>query len=434
MMPALHTQQEMLNALHRGALDAGLRALYAPDSDSGHTAAAARIRLENLLHEHLHRYGPRPVGIFSAPGRTELAGNHTDHNRGVVVAAAVTLDCLAVASARADLRVHLVSAGFARPVDLTLDDLQPRADEKETPAAIVRGMAAGIHGLMPLCGFDACVHSTVPVGAGLSSSAAFEVLCGRIFSGWHSGYVLTQQTLAALAHTAESRYFGKPCGEMDQLACAGSGASVIRFGMPQGKNVEAVPVNIAEAGYQLAVVNTGGSHADLTAEYAAIPAEMRRAAAVLGKQQAHGITAAEVLRHAAAIRNAAGDRALLRLLHFAEETQRAEAVAQALRHNRTQELLRLVNASGDSSWRLLQNCYPAGASAQPLPVALETTRLQLDGQGAWRVHGGGFAGTIQVYVPQRLMAGYTKCMEQLFGAGCVIPLDIRGSGLHRLLP
>ncbi|MFV0420912.1 galactokinase [Oleidesulfovibrio sp.] len=400
------------------------------DEANAREIVAQRIRIEQLLQQHLVTYGPRPCAIFTAPGRTELVGNHTDHNRGTVVAAAVTLDCVAAASPRSDTLVHLLSAGFDAPVAIDIADTRVHGEEKETTAAIIRGLAAGLTTSgRPAGGFDACVHSTIPVGAGLSSSAAFEVLTARIFTGLYCDEFPPAEEQARLAHSTEVTYFGKPCGEMDQIACAGDGASVIRFAVPDGKTITALPLHITASGYQLVVVNTGGSHADLTPEYAAIPHEMQAAAAVLGQKVAHGITTTQIMACAAKIRSIAGDRALLRLLHFAEETQRAENTAEAIANNDIACLLKLIRASGDSSWRLLQNCYPQTAVEQPLTVALELTRLLLCGKGAWRVHGGGFAGTIQVYVPIEDISRYTAQMEAVFGAGSVIKLSIRQHNL-----
>ena len=408
--------------LGQGRWDGRLEAWYGAEG-----VEPGRERIALLLGEMHRRFGDKEVLVLGAPGRTELGGNHTDHNNGRVLAAAVHLDCLAVVAPRPDARAVIHSQGFARAIELVLDDLAPRKEEQGTPEAIVRGVAAGLAkaGVAP-GGFEACVGATVPVGSGLSSSAAFEVLMAATLDHLHGRGATTPQDLALVAKAAENEYFGKPCGFMDQLASAEQGVLRMDFREPGVPEVARLDADMERLGHKLVVVTTGGSHADLTEEYAAIPREMLRVAALLGKRNARQLDWKEVLDDLPRIRREAGDRAVLRVLHFLEENERVLAMAEALVQGRADEYLRLVRASGDSSWRLLQNCVLRTDPAhQPIPLALTLSRRLLEDTGAWRVHGGGFAGTIQAYVPGERFKAYVRGMEQVFGPGAVIELRIR---------
>jgi galactokinase len=416
-------------ALRRGALDSVLAELYRPGD-----VAAQRARYLDLLDCFESRLGPGPAALILAPGRTELGGNHTDHNLGVVLAAAVHFDCLAAARANNDGVVRIKSKGFDGEIVVDLSDLSPRAGEADTSMALVRGVAAGLaENGRKVAGFDACVDGEVPMGAGLSSSAAFEILVGRIFSELFNGGECTSLELAVAGRAAENNYFGKPCGLMDQLSCAAQGILSIDFADPAEPVVHEVDFDFERTGYRLAVVDTGGSHADLTPDYAAIPDEMGRAARALGQAHARGLTVDAVLAHAARIREAAGDRGVLRLIHFIEETDRAAEQAGVLAAGRMDDFLRLVRQSGDSSWRLLQNCISATDPLdQPIPLALTLTERFLRGQGACRIQGGGFAGTIQAYVPEACFTAYAEYMEEIFGTGAVMSLKVRRPGFERI--
>jgi galactokinase len=321
-------------------------------------------------------------------------------------------------------------------MDVDLGDLDPREKERGSPDALIRGIAAGFsrHGCR-FGGFDARVVSGVPIGGGLSSSAAFEVLLGGIQNHLFNEGRVDYMGLAHMAHAAENDYFGKPCGLMDQIASAAGGLTSIDFMDPGRPKVRRVDVDFQRHGYCLAVVNTGGSHADLTPDYAAIPTEMRAAASVLGHDTARGLTMEELLAALPSVRRQAGDRAVLRLVHFIEENNRAALQADALAEGHMDEFLRLVNASGDSSWRLLQNCFSVRSPVdQPIPLALMLTQRFLDGEGACRVHGGGFAGTIQAYIPLDRFDRYRERMESVFGPGSVIPLRVRNAGISVIEP
>lgn len=412
--------------LASGALLPQLAELYSPDG-----VARAQVRLERLLDRFEDDFGDMPVLAVSAPGRTELGGNHTDHNHGCVLAAAVHLDCLAVAGAVTpdDRTVVIHSRGYADPIVVDLANTAPRPEEEGTSRAIVRGVA---HGLLErghrVCGFRACVDSTVPMGAGLSSSAAFEVLVCSIFNHLANAGSVSDLDTARISRRAENVHFGKPCGFMDQIACAHRGVLYIDFRDPDNPGIERIDFDPAAQGWRLAVVNTGGSHADLTPDYAAIPEEMFTAARVLGHGSCRDVSQREAMAAMAQLRAGAGDRAILRLLHFLGENRRAGLQAAALRQGDERAFLRLVAESGDSSWKLLQNVQSPGHAEQPIPLALALTERLLDGQGAWRVHGGGFAGTIQVYVPEQRFTDYAHYMNDLFGPESVIPLNIRSAG------
>lgn len=419
------------DALAEGRLDQTLSALYGGDGVApGHERCAA------VLDAMQEWRGDGPAVMVSAPGRTELGGNHTDHNHGVVLAAAVHFDCLAVARPTDDGVVRVHSEGFSEVIEVELDSLAPHPDEAGTSTALVRGVA---HGLVEagyaLTGFDACITGNVPVGSGLSSSACFEVCIGRIFSALANNGTVPAVTLAQIGQRAENVHFGKPCGLMDQTAASVQGVVSIDFNDPADPAVRQVDFDFSATDYQLVVVDTGGDHADLTPDYAAITEELALASRVFGQPVARGLTMADVFARAAEVRQAAGDRGLLRLIHFVEENDRAVAQADCLRAGDMDGFLRLVRASGRSSLDLLQNCYSTSApQEQPIPLALALSERVLEGRGAWRVHGGGFAGTIQAFVPVDLMGRYVHVMESVFGPGCVVPLTVRMPGNERLVP
>jgi len=386
---------------------------------------------------------------FSAPGRTELAGNHTDHNRGKVLTAAVHLDISATVQKRSDNIVFFRSSNFP-DVTVKLKDesdapeLQPKPEERGTTEALIRGIAAAFTAAgCAVGGFSADAVSSVLPGSGLSSSAALEMLLCRIFDSLYSEGKRSPLEIAQIGKTAENDYFGKPCGLMDQIACATGGVVAIDFKDEAHPEIKQIKFDPAAAGYALCVVNTGGSHANLTADYASIPAEMKSVAALFGKSVLGELEKEIVLNSAAEVRKALGDRALLRALHFFDENKRVEAMTAALvemgnaatsaaKQQALLSYLDLVNESGDSSWELLQNVYsPSQPQAQGIGVALALTKnffRKRKLRGACRVHGGGFAGTIQAYVPLDVMGDYCLFVEEVFGTGAVTELRIRGVG------
>lgn len=387
--------------------------------------------------------------VFSAPGRTELGGNHTDHNQGKVLAASIQMDSVAIVRTRKDGTVFFRSTGYpdvkVRLADAAgAPDLKPKAEEQGMTEALVRGVAAelGLRGCNA-GGFSANADSTVLTGSGLSSSAAVEVLLGRIFDCLYGDGKRSALEIARIGQIAENTFFGKPCGLMDQAACASGGAVAIDFADAAHPLLRQINFDLSAAGYMLCVVNTRGSHADLTPDYAAIPAEMKAAAAFFGKTVLSELDRETMLAGAAELRKAAGDRALLRAIHFFDENERVDAMAAALdamdkaggaeeKQRTLNRYLKLVNESGNSSWELLQNVYsPRSPAAQGLSLALALSnnffhKYKL--QGACRVHGGGFAGTIQAYLPVDAMTGYRAMIETVFGSGSLTPLRIRPLG------
>ena len=371
--------------------------------------------------------------VYSACGRTELGGNHTDHQNGQVLAAAVDMRIKAEASPIDDAYIKLYSEGFGT-VEIDISDLSVREEEKGTTAGLVRGVLAGLAEQgFKVGGFKAYVTSDIPTGSGLSSSAAFEILIGRIISGLYNDDSISYVELAKIGQYAENVYYGKPCGLMDQIACASGKTVYIDFAYDGCPIIEEIDFDFSRCEYELCITNTGGSHADLTDKYAAVPEEMSAVAELFGKEKLRGITSEQLLEKASEIREKVGDRALLRALHFAGETERAKAEAEALKEGDFGEFLRLVKESGDSSYKLLQNVYVGGSagsasgragSQQPIAVALAVSELVLGEDGVCRVHGGGFAGTIQAFVKTDAVGRYKAAMDKLFGDGACMILKI----------
>jgi galactokinase len=392
--------------------------------------AAQTIRWQSLLDSALATFDAPQIAFISSPGRTELGGNHTDHNDGKVLCAAVHLDALACVAPRNDTMVELSSEGWDQPFRVDLGNLDPRAQEKGKPEALIRGVAAAISRRGgTIGGFSGTMVSDVPAGSGLSSSASVEILFGQIQNALYNQNRIPQVELAMAGKEAENLHFGKPSGLMDQMACALGGISAIDFGRPGKPRWTRVNFDLEKAGYALAIINAGGNHADLTDQYAAIPAEMRAVAELFGLPSLRKLSMDKLIRRSAEIRAKAGDRALLRAMHFVAENERAGAMADALEGGKLKKYLRLVRRSGDSSWRLLQNVSVLGAvKEQSLAVALELSKAFLGSTGAARVHGGGFAGTIQAYVPVDHADEYADFMDSRFGAGATTIVHIRPDG------
>ncbi|MCL2721296.1 MAG: galactokinase [Treponema sp.] len=390
--------------------------------------------------------------LFSAPGRTELTGNHTDHNRGKVLAASIQMDCAAAVLERNDNTVFFRSAGFPDvKIKLTKEngesDLLPKPEEAGKTEALIRGIAAEfVKRGSKINGFSANAHSTVLPGSGLSSSAAIEVLIGCIFDSLYGSGKLTPLEIAQIGQIAENVYFEKPCGLMDQTACAAGGAVAIDFKDTLNPKVKQINFDLSAVGFALCVVNTGGSHADLTDDYASIPAEMKAVAAFFGKSVLREIEKEQVISGAAEIRKKLGDRALLRSFHFFNENERVDDITAALikMENATGDekqkflinYLDLINESGNSSWEILQNVYSLNnPKEQGISLALALTKefFQKENiKSACRVHGGGFAGTIQSYIPLEKIDVYCKYMETVFGKDSVTVLRIRPKGVMEI--
>ena len=367
---------------------------------------------------------------FSAPGRVELGGNHTDHQHGCVLAAAVDLEMRAAVTPNHDGVIRVFSQGFA-PVEVALGDWTPRPEERNTTAALVRGMAAQfIRRGAALTGLDMRVTSQVPVGSGLSSSAAFEVLLGRVFSGLCCGGSVSPEDIARMGQTAERDYFGKPCGLMDQMASSVGGLVYMDFADPAHPAMERIDCDLGTSGYGLFIVDSGADHADLTADYAAIPAELEQVCRVFGAEVLRQVDETEFYRRLPAVRAAAGDRAALRAIHVFDENRRAAAEAEALRKGDFPAFLALVNASGASSWQYLQNVTSGDPRQQALAVTLAVCRRALGGQGAVRVHGGGFAGTALAFVPDDRREMFRRTVEQTLGTDKCRLLSVRNPLAH----
>ena len=383
---------------------------------------------EALKEQFRSVFGEQPALLFSAPGRTELCGNHTDHQCGMVLAASINLETVAAVRKREDAKVRLLSEGYPM-CEIDLNEMEPVEAEKESTAALIRGVAAGFQkkGYTP-AGFDACVCSNVLAGSGLSSSAAFEILLGTI-ENHLTGAGLTAMDLAKIGQTAENRYFGKPCGLLDQAAAASGGIVFMDFAPGREVESESIDVNFEDYGYALVVIDSGADHAGLTADYAAIPEELKEVCAFFGKQVLREVDEDEFYQKLPELRSKVGDRAVLRAMHVFDENRRVLLARAALKAGDMNGYLRQVHASGRSSQLLLQNIVPAGATGkQALSYALACAERLLDGEGACRVHGGGFAGTIQAFVPLDRVDGFCKEMNRLLGAESCHRLAIRPVG------
>jgi len=372
-------------------------------------------------------YGSDDVSLFSSPGRTEVGGNHTDHQLGRVLAGAVNLDNIAVAAPNGSDIVKIKSEGFpAFEVDLT--DLEVK-DAGVTPTNLVKAIAQGIKDLgLEVSGFNAVIEGRVPEGSGLSSSASFEVLIGAIFSYLFNDGKLDPVDNAKIGQKAEHACM-KFCGLMDQTACAVGGFITIDFENPADPIVKALDFDFAKTGYSLVITNTGGSHGGLDAEYNALPAEMKSVARELGAEVLRPVTLAQVVDIIPSIREKVGDRAILRAIHFQVENARVVDQVEALEANDFQKFLGMVIDSGNSSFKYNQNVSVSGDDKfQSVAIALALSELVLNGKGAWRVHGGGFAGTIQAFVPNDLLDEYISTLEHVFGEGNCHKLFIRSKG------
>ncbi len=421
---------QLLNALKGGAHDRSLAALYAPDGPA-QRLEEARERAVRTVESFVQRFGAGAQGaaMFSGPGRTEIGGNHTDHQHGRVLCASVDLDMLACAAPNGSGLVRIASEGYP-DVEIALDDLSPKKEEENTSAALVRGVAARLKELgHPLSGFDACATSTVLSGSGLSSSAAYETLVGNIFDHFCCNGTLGPITIAKVGQYAENVYFGKPCGLMDQMGSSVGGAVSIDFADPSDPVVERVDYDFSKSGHALCIVDTASSHGDLTDDYADITREMGAVAAHFGKSVLRDVPEDRFRAAIPALRSTCGDRAVLRAMHFYADDRRAAQQAQALSAGDFRRFLALVNASGVSSCLHLQNTWSISDPAQQaIPLALAVGAELLDGTGAIRVHGGGFAGTIQAFVPEERLSQFKSGMEALLGTGRCHILHIRPQG------
>lgn len=371
--------------------------------------------------------------VFSAPGRTEISGNHTDHQCGCVLAAAVNLEAVADVWLNGTNNIWIQSQGYPT-IKVELDDLWVREEEKNSTAALIRGVAYSfVQRGAKLQGFDAVVNSTVLPGSGLSSSAAFEVLFGTILNELFFDKKLTAVEIAQIGQYAENVYFGKPCGLMDQMASSVGGLVYIDFENPENPVIEKINFDLAKAGYALCIIDSGADHADLTDEYAAIPYELKEVCDFFGKKVLRQIPEEDFLAALPKLRNHVSDRAILRAIHVYQENKRVEVQAAALRNEDLYAFFHLVRQSGHSSWMYLQNIYPSGSiMKQEVALALALCDTLLQGKGAYRVHGGGFAGTVQAFVPFDLLPKFKEGIENVLGEGKCHVLNIRNDGGIRI--
>lgn len=414
-----------------GEYNKDLHILYGSDKNAVRVGAE---RFACACDEFEKLYGQdREASFYSAPGRTEVGGNHTDHQWGCVLAGSVNMDVIAVVSLNDDDTVRVKSAGYKMDV-ITLDSLEPLDKETGKAASLIRGVCARMKSLgYKVGGFDAYTTSNVLKGSGLSSSAAFEVLIGVIISNLFNDGKINAVEIAQIAQYAENVFFGKPCGLMDQMASSVGGFTFIDFADPQNPVIQKVDFDLAAQNHSLCIVNTGGNHADLTEDYADITKEMKSVAAFFSKEVLRQVDQREFYDRIAEIRESCGDRAVLRAIHFFDDNNNAQSERDALKSGDFGTFLSLINKSGYSSYMMLQNVFSTSChQEQGVSLALSLTSRYLNGQGACRVHGGGFAGTIQAFVPNDMLDGYQSMIEKVFGEGSCYVLSIRPVGGYAL--
>ena len=391
-----------------------------------------RKRYLSLASEYLKIFGENEVKVFSTPGRTEISGNHTDHNHGKVLAGSINLDTLAVAGKTNDGIITIQSKGYQNQFVVDTKALDVVQNEIGTSSSLVRGIVSKFKDLgYGFGGFNAVLTSDVLVGSGLSSSAAFEVQVGTILNHFYNEDNIENIEIAQIGQYAENVFFGKPCGLMDQVACAVGGIVTIDFNNPESPVVQKVNFDFADSGYSLIVVDTGGSHSDLTHEYASIPSEMKTVSEKLGETYARGINYENFYNHIPELRESVGDRAILRVLHFLNENKRVKKQVKYLEEDNFDMFLELVKESGNSSFKYLQNCYATSDIKNQgisLALAVSDAYISENGVGACRVHGGGFAGTIQVFLPKEYVDNYVEMIENIFGSKNALKLFIREQG------
>ena len=393
-----------------------------------------RERFSNMIGGFISLFGDKDAVLLSVPGRSEISGNHTDHNRGCVLAGAIDRDVIAVAARTDDGVVRFFSEGYPMS-EVEIDKAADAANfERYTSTALIAGMIDGFKKKgYHVGGMNVYSVSDVLKGSGISSSAAYEVMIGNALNHLYNGGEVKNEEIAKLAQYAENVYFGKPCGLMDQMACAVGGFVYIDFADKDEPEVVPIDFALGERGYALCIINTGGNHADLNDDYASVPGEMKSVARAMGKDVLRGIDEGELIRNIPALRESVGDRAVLRALHFIRENERVKRARVALTEQRLDDFFSVVNESGASSFKYLQNVYTtANVSEQGLSLALALADGYLGGEGASRVHGGGFAGTVQVFVRKERLAGLIELMDSVFGEGAACAFNVRPSGAIRL--
>ena len=422
----------LIEQLRNGALDEKLTLLYGQDN-----LCSAKERYTKAIEEFCALYGcDRELSLFSVAGRSELSGNHTDHNKGCVVAASISLDIIAVAAPTCDGIIKVKSEGFDEDIVNIDEYTEPASAKFGTSESIIAGMCAGFRmNGHKVGGFVAYTTSSVLKGSGLSSSAAFEDMIGTIESHLYNDGAVDNVEIAKLSQWAENKFFGKPCGLMDQVACAVGGIVAIDFADTKNPVITPIDFDITAAGYNLCIVNTGGNHADLTDDYASVPAEMKSIAAHFGKEVLRETDEQAVIAAIPTLREKFGDRAILRAMHFFAENKRVAKQKAALEAGDLDAFFENVKASGRSSFCYLQNVYTTkNLTEQGLSLALCLAEQILgDKKAAWRVHGGGFAGTIQAFVPNATVPAFKSAMDACFGKDACIVLNIRPVGATKLI-
>ena len=418
---------EIKQKIENGAFDKDFAMLYGDVS-------AARARYSAACDSFCGIFPERDgIRLFSAPGRTEVGGNHTDHQHGCVLAGGVNLDVIAIVAPNVDNKVRIKSEGYDMDV-IDIAELEKNEAEHGRASALIRGVLSRFKELgCALSGFNAYTTSNVLKGSGLSSSAAFEVLVGNIVNGMFFENKADEITIAKIGQYAEREYFGKPCGLLDQMASSLGGFTYADFFDPSEPITEKINLDIHSFGYTLCVVDTGGNHANLTQDYADITIECKKISNALGVDFLRDADSDRFYKSIPELRRSCGDRAVLRAFHFFNEQNRVEEQKAALKAGDFESFLRLVNESGNSSYDYLQNLYSnSDVAEQGLPLAIAFTKRFLNGRGACRVHGGGFAGTIQCYIPTEILADYKKMIESVFGCGSCCVLNIRPVGGYEI--
>jgi galactokinase len=421
---------QIINDIKEGRLDDKLLDIYVDESK----LSTQKDRYINALNEYKKLFTEELDGIYSAPGRSEIGGNHTDHQHGETLAASINDDAIAMVKSTDKNVVNVLSEGYDM-ITIDLNDIDKKDSEEGTTIALIKGVIKGVkdHGYN-IGGFNAYITSNVLSGSGLSSSAAFETLIGTILSGLYNDMKIPAVEIAIIGQYAENYYFGKPCGLLDQTASSVGGLCHMDFINPKEPAVTKVDFDMESYGYSLCITDTKGSHADLTDDYAAVPKEMKEVASFFGKEVLIEIDEADVIKNAAAIREKYSDRAFLRAIHFYEENKRVNQEVEALKLGDIDTFLKTVNASGNSSYKYLQNVYTNhDVEHQNVSVALMLSELFLGNNGVARVHGGGFAGTIQAFVKNEAVDEYKKQMDIVFGDGACNVLKIRKYGGMKVL-
>lgn len=417
--------KEMIATIQNSGLDEKILDIYVDATKLTYQ----KERYVRAIRTFESNYGAGDAQIFSAPGRSEVGGNHTDHQHGEILAASVNLDTIGIVRKTEDNQIRIKSDDYDEVV-ISLDDIGVKEEEKETTTALIKGVVAGfVERGYRIGGFYAYETSDVLIGAGLSSSAAFETLIGTILSGLYNDMSISAIEIAIIGQYAENVYFGKPCGLMDQMACSVGNLVHIDFKNPKKPEVEKLDFNMSEYGYSLCITDTKGSHADLTDEYAAVPLEMKKIANHFGKEVLREVRLADVVQSIPQLREKYGDRSVLRALHFFTENERVQKEVNALKWGDMNLFLDNVKESGDSSFKYLQNVYSnSNVENQNISIALMMSDILLKTEGVSRVHGGGFAGTIQAFVKNDFVLPYKMQMDSIYGEGSCKDLRIRKYG------